>query len=60
MDYFNFKNISIKGLRVYLVAIFLLFSFYTYSQAIGWRWWFATETTPPAGEKQGHRYFFHK
>jgi hypothetical protein len=53
-------KINIKGLRIYFIAVFLLFSFYAYSQAVGWRWWFATETSPSDGENRGYRYFLHK
>ena len=51
----------LKGLKVYLVIVLVGLSFFAYSQSIGWKWLWATNTEPPAGERQhGYRYFYHK
>ncbi len=50
-----------KGLRLYVIIILVVLSFFAYSQNVGWRWIGATNTEPPAGEQQhGYRHFYHK
>ncbi len=52
---------KLRGLRWYLALAIVGFSFFTYSQLIGWRWIGATKTEPPENEHQrGYRYFNHK
>lgn len=53
---------KLRGLRWYLILVILGFSFFAYSQLIGWRWVGATRTEPPANnpQQQGYRYYNHK
>ncbi|MBS1508305.1 MAG: hypothetical protein JSS79_16820 [Bacteroidetes bacterium] len=52
---------KLKSVRWYLATVFVGFSFYTYSQMTGMRWFWATKTAPPSQEHpSGSRYFFHK
>jgi hypothetical protein len=53
---------DLKGLRYYIVIASLLLGFYTYSNLIGWKWFFSTPTeeTRPEHSEGTHNRFYHK